>query len=90
MQKQKLDSIIYEMEDIPPLQRGHIYYLDRCRVEREGNRVVFKRAQGGFVAAYNIPYANTAFILLGSGVVHIQWEYLLHIPCFMEKQEGER
>jgi len=58
---------VYDLNKILLSKRGFSFYLEHCRVEREGDRVVFKKAREGEFASYNLPYANTSILILGKG-----------------------
>lgn len=49
-------------------KRANVFYLEYCRVQMFGERVVYLNHEGkDFDAVFNIPEKNTAFILLGKG-----------------------
>lgn len=52
---------------IPLSQRGYIYFIEHARVEVEGGCIVYRKDEGGVCKDYNIPYVNTAFVILGEG-----------------------
>ena len=63
------------MEDLKPSdlktilhsKRANIYYLEHCRVLVNGGRVEYVTEEGKQSLYWNIPIANTTFILLGTG-----------------------
>ncbi len=63
------------MEDISPSdlktilhsKRANIYYLEHCRVLANGGRVEYVTEEGKKSLYWNIPIANTTFIMLGTG-----------------------
>lgn len=48
-------------------KRMHLYYLEMCRVMVKAGRVVYLSAAAKEKLYWNIPIANTTFILLGTG-----------------------
>ncbi|MFA7108480.1 MAG: type I-F CRISPR-associated endonuclease Cas1f [Sphaerochaetaceae bacterium] len=48
-------------------KRANIFYLEKCRVMAKDGRVVYLTQERNIYAYYNIPIANTTFILLGTG-----------------------
>lgn len=48
-------------------QRSSFFYLEYCRVHMDGDRLVYSMAQGAVTREWNIPTANTAILMLGSG-----------------------
>ena len=50
-----------------PSQRAHLYVLERARVVVRDDRVEYVSAEGREPKAFNIPVANTSFLLLGPG-----------------------
>ena len=48
-------------------KRANLYYLEYCRVQVNGGRVEYVTEQERRSAYWNIPIANTTFILLGNG-----------------------
>lgn len=57
---QHLKSILHS-------KRANIFYLEKCRVLLNGGRVEYLTQEKNKQAYYNIPIANTSFILLGIG-----------------------
>ncbi len=63
------------MEDISPSdlktilhsKRANVYYLEYCRVLANGGRVEYVTEEGKKSLYWNIPIANTTFIMLGNG-----------------------
>jgi len=63
------------MDDISPSdlktiihsKRANIYYLEHCRILVNGGRVEYITDQGKKSLYWNIPIANTTFIMLGTG-----------------------
>lgn len=63
------------MEDISPSdlktilhsKRANVYYLEHCRVLANGGRVEYVTEEGKKSLYWNIPIANTTFIMLGTG-----------------------
>ncbi len=63
------------MDDISPSdlktilhsKRANIYYLEHCRVLVNGGRVEYVTEEGKQSLYWNIPIANTTFIMLGTG-----------------------
>ncbi|NPA68274.1 MAG: type I-F CRISPR-associated endonuclease Cas1 [Chlorobi bacterium] len=52
---------------IPISDRGHMFILEQCRIEKEGHVVVYKQTEGGYVKIFNIPDINTNLLILGNG-----------------------
>ena len=52
---------------ILPSQRAHLYILDRARVFVRHGRIEYISDEGREPKTFNIPVANTAFVLLGQG-----------------------
>lgn len=48
-------------------KRANLFYLEHCRVQQKDGRVVFLTQQEKKAQYWNIPIANTTFILLGTG-----------------------
>ena len=48
-------------------RRAHLYYLEHCRVMVNKGRVEYIADRDNASAYYNIPIANTTFVLLGTG-----------------------
>ena len=48
-------------------KRANIFYLEHCRVMQKDGVVVFLTELKNSNAYYNIPIANTTFLLLGEG-----------------------
>ena len=48
-------------------KRANIFYLEKCKVLLNGGRVEYLTQEKDKQAYYNIPVANTTFILLGKG-----------------------
>ena len=48
-------------------KRSSFFYLEYCRVHMDGDRLVYSMAQGAVTREWNIPTANTAIVMLGSG-----------------------
>lgn len=48
-------------------QRASFLYLEFCRVHMDGDRLVYAISEGAVTRQWNIPTANTAALLLGSG-----------------------
>ena len=48
-------------------KRANLYYLEHCRVMVRGGCVEFATPEGGQESYWNIPIANTTFLLLGNG-----------------------
>jgi CRISPR-associated protein Cas1 len=65
-----------------PSKRAHLYVLERSRVYTRDKRVEYISDEGKEPRAFNIPVANTSFILLGPGC-SITNEAVRHL-----KQEG--
>lgn len=63
------------MEDITPSdlktilhsKRANVYYLEHCRILVNGGRVEYVTEEGKQSLYWNIPIANTTFIMLGTG-----------------------
>ncbi len=63
------------MDDISPSdlksilhsKRANIYYLEHCRILVNGGRVEYVTEEGKQSLYWNIPIANTTFIMLGTG-----------------------
>lgn len=47
--------------------RNSIYYLDRAKVRKNGNRIVYIQAESGVEKYFNIPHVNCAVLMLGPG-----------------------
>ncbi|WP_130470799.1 type I-F CRISPR-associated endonuclease Cas1f [Candidatus Magnetaquicoccus inordinatus] len=50
-----------------PSQRAHLYVLERARVVVRDHRVEYMEAGENALRGFNIPVANTSFLLLGPG-----------------------
>lgn len=50
-----------------PSQRGHLYVLERARIYQRDGRVEYASDEGRGPRGFNIPVANTCFVLLGPG-----------------------
>jgi len=50
-----------------PSQRGHLYVLERSRVYQRDGRIEYASDEGREPKGFNIPVANTCFVLLGPG-----------------------
>lgn len=48
-------------------KRANLYYLEHCRVMQKDGRVVYLTETKKANLYWNIPIANTTFILLGTG-----------------------
>ncbi|MRH07838.1 subtype I-F CRISPR-associated endonuclease Cas1, partial [Escherichia coli] len=48
-------------------ERANLYYLEHCRVMQKDGRVVYLTETKKANLYWNIPIANTTFILLGTG-----------------------
>lgn len=65
----------FSMDDISPSdlktilhsKRANLYYLEHCRILVNGGRVEYVTEQGKQSLYWNIPIANTTFLLLGTG-----------------------
>lgn len=56
-----------DLKTILHSKRANIYYLEQCRVLLNGGRVEYVTEEGKQSLYWNIPIANTTFILLGTG-----------------------
>lgn len=61
------DSVQLNFKPILHSARANIYYLEKCRVQVDGNRVVYYTDGKDRRLEWNIPIANTTVILLGIG-----------------------
>ena len=61
------DLAASDLKSILHSKRANIYYLEHCRVLVNGGRVEYVTDQGKQSLYWNIPIANTASILLGTG-----------------------
>jgi CRISPR-associated protein Cas1 len=52
---------------ILPSKRSHLFVLERSRVVCRDGRVEYHSDEGREAAGFNIPHANTSFVLLGPG-----------------------
>lgn len=58
------------LNDLKPIlhsKRANLYYLEHCRVLQKDGRVTFLTEAEAKAQYWNIPIANTTFILLGNG-----------------------
>ncbi|WP_338849659.1 type I-F CRISPR-associated endonuclease Cas1f [Massilia sp. W12] len=56
-----------DLKSILHSKRANLYYLEHCRVLVNGGRVEYVTDEGSRSLYWNIPIANTSFILLGTG-----------------------
>ncbi len=56
-----------DMKGILYSRRANLYYLEHCRIVVNGGRVEYLTSSGKQTSYWNIPVANTAVILLGTG-----------------------
>lgn len=52
---------------ILPSRRGYMQFIEHARVELSDGAVEFIQVEGSRGVSYNIPYANTSFLMLGEG-----------------------
>lgn len=50
-----------------PSQRGHLYVLERARIYQRDGRVEYTADEGREPRSFNVPIANTSFLLIGPG-----------------------
>jgi CRISPR-associated protein Cas1 len=50
-----------------PSQRGHLYVLERARIYQRDGRVEYAVDEGREPRSFNVPIANTSFLLIGPG-----------------------
>ncbi|RUQ97054.1 type I-F CRISPR-associated endonuclease Cas1f [Legionella septentrionalis] len=56
-----------DLKTILHSKRANLYYLEHCRILVNGGRVEYLTEEGKRSLYWNIPIANTTFILLGTG-----------------------
>src|SRR3984957_5790347 len=56
-----------DLKTILHSKRANIYYLEYCRILVNGGRVEYVTEEGKQSLYWNIPIANTTFIMLGTG-----------------------
>lgn len=57
----------FDLKSILHSKRANLYYLEHCRVLVNGGRVEYVTDEGSQSLYWNIPIANTTFLLLGTG-----------------------
>jgi len=54
-------------EIVPPTYRNLLMYVDKCKIFVNNGIVMYGYAEESFLKEYNIPYLNTAILMLGKG-----------------------